>query len=403
MKAKQIIAPLLAFIIVIACLFGINSFTAPIIAENEFSSLLGPLAEVLPEASQLNEITLEGLPETVTSVYEDVDGVGYAVKLSTTQGYTGSPIELALGISSDGKVTGLQITEYADTKDVTDDFIYSFVEKDSALSGVDLVSGATYSSSAIKNAVGDALNYMADNGMITAGIKSDSQIFAEMLPALAPDMANASGILQLSEDSSDNLMISLNEFCAAFVISNGDSSLVQIINADGFFVTYDAEGNIVNEALCSELESVSLSNTVDRDLNKLTNLAGDNAELEAIPLDGIYNCVTSAFKVTTPDGTYYAFGTSPYAYSNEIMPVYFILDENGAISKMTAPDFILFGEYFTSYDLDKDSYKEGFNGLSADTFTDDVALISGATMSSDAVSMATKAVFDAFAILGCAN
>ena len=402
MNAKKIIAPVLAFALVIACLFALNTITAPVISENESASLLGPLAEVLPGSGNLQEMVLDDLPAKVNAIYEDESGAGYAVKLSTSEGYTKNPIELALGVSSDGKIKGLQITEYPDTKEVGDEFIASFNEQDSALAGVDLVAGATYSSSAIKGAVEEALAYMAENGFITAGVKSDSQIFAEMLPALCPGMANASGILQLTEDSTDTLMIASNGSTAAAVIP-GDTALLQIKNINGDFVTYDAEGKIANAALCDELAAVELSSTASRDEGKIKTLAGDGAELEEIALDGIYNCVTSAFSVTTPDGKYYAFGTSPYAYSNEVMPVYFIIDENGAISKMTAPDFILFGDYFSDYDLDKTAYKEGFQGITGDTFTEETALISGATMSSDAVSMATKAAFEAFAILGGAN
>lgn len=403
MKAKKIITPVLAFVIVIACLFGLNSITAPIIAENESASLLGPLAEVLPGAASFKEVVLEDLPGTVTAIYEESNGLGYSAKLSTTEGYTGNPIELALGVSSEGKITGVQITEYADTKDVTEEFITSFNDKDSALSGVDLVSGATYSSSAIRNAVGTALEYMAENGMISAGVKSDAQIFAEMLTSVAPGMANESGILQLTEDSTENLMKAVNGSCAAAIISNGDASLLQIVNINCDFVTYDNKGNEVNEALCDELSGLGLASTADRDMKKLKKLAGDGAELEELSLDGIYSCVTSAFKVTTPDGTYYAFGTSPYAYSNEIMPVYFIIDGNGAIYKMTAPSFILHDDYFSDYTLDKNSYKAGFEGLTKDTFTDDVALITGATMSANAIKMATDAAFEAFSLIGGAN
>lgn len=391
---KKILAPVLAFILVCACLFGLNTVTAPVIAENASASLLGPLAEVLPGSGAFEELELADLPETVTAIYQEGSGLGYSAKLATTQGYTGGAIETALGVSADGKITGLQITEYPDTKDVTEEFIASFTDKDSALAGVDLVSGATFSSSAIRNAVADALNYMAENGMITAGVKSDAQIFAEMLPSVCPGIANAQGILQLAEDSTENLMLAANGAVAAAISDAG----LQIVNTAGEVKTFDAEGNEVDEAAGVDISAVALAATNDEDLKKLSKLVGENAEFEAVPVAG-YTCVTSAFKVTDGDATYYAFGTRPYAYSNEIMPVFFILDENGAIVKMTAPEFILHGDYFTDYTLDKDAYKAGFEGVTADTYSDDLALVSGATMTSDAVSMATRAVFDVFAAI----
>ena len=390
MKALK---PILAFVLVAACLFGLNIVTAPKIAENASASLLGPLANVLPGAGNLVEEDLADLPETVSAIYKDEGGAGYSVKLSTTQGYTKEAIEAALGVSSDGKITGLEITEFPDTKEVSEDFIASFTDKDSALDGVDLVAGVTFSSSAIKNAVSDALNYMADNGMITAGVKGDAQILKELLPQVFPGMANAQGILQLTEDSTDEMMLAANGSGPAAIFADGDSTYLQICNVNGNVKTFDVNGAEVDAAAVTDTSIVS---TADADKARIEALAGDGAKVEEIPLEGVFNCVTSAFKV---NDNMYGFGVRPYAYANEVMPIYFIIDGNGAIVKMTAPELILHGEYFTSYTLDAPSYKEGFVGKTADTFTDETALISGATMSSDAVSMATKAAFAAYEIL----
>ena len=401
MTFKKVIAPILAFVLIIAVLFGLNVLTAPVIAENESASLMGPLAQVLPGAKDLKELDLSGLPGTVSAIYEEGAGLGYSVKLSTSEGYTKNPIEFALGVSPDGKVTGLQIMDYPDTKDVTEDFLTSFTDKDSALSGVDLVSGATYSSSAIRNAVSDALNYMVDAGMITAGVKSDEQILKELLPSVFPGIANADGILQISENSPENVMLAINGSGAAAVFEKDGASYLQILNINGDVKTFDVEGKEVSADKCDALASVKLASTADEDKGKIATLAGDGAVLEEIPLEGVFSCVTSAFKITTADETYYGFGTRPYAYSNEIMPVYFILTEDGAISRMTAPEFILHGEYYNNYTLDKDAYKASFEGKTAGTFTDDDAFISaGATMSSVGIAMATNAAFDALSSIG---
>ena len=73
------------------------------------------------------------------------------------------------------------------------------------------------------------------------------------------------------------------------------------------------------------------------------------------------------------------------------------LDENGAIVSMTADEFILMGDYFNAYELEEDSYKAGFVGVTGDSFTGDEALISGATISTNAVKTGTADVFAAFA------
>ena len=95
----------------------------------------------------------------------------------------------------------------------------------------------------------------------------------------------------------------------------------------------------------------------------------------------------------------YAFAARPYGYSNEVMELWYVLDENGAIVSMRAKELILYSEYFSNYTLNEASYKEGFIGLTADGYTGEQALISGATMSSDAVDTATRDVFEAFGLL----
>ena len=92
-------------------------------------------------------------------------------------------------------------------------------------------------------------------------------------------------------------------------------------------------------------------------------------------------------------------GTRPYGYSNIPMAIYYVLNADGEIVMMNAKEFILEKDYFSNYTLDPQSYKEGFVGMTAETMTDDVAFISGATMTMNAVKTATHDVFDAFATL----
>jgi hypothetical protein len=81
------------------------------------------------------------------------------------------------------------------------------------------------------------------------------------------------------------------------------------------------------------------------------------------------------------------------------MGVYYVLDEQGAIVKMTADELIFDAEYFHGYTLDEPTYKAGFAGLTSGSFTGDQALISGATLTSNAMKTATKDVFAAFDLL----
>ena len=111
------------------------------------------------------------------------------------------------------------------------------------------------------------------------------------------------------------------------------------------------------------------------------------------------NPATGVYTAETEEGTRYAFAARPYGYSNELMEFYYVLDENGAITALRVAELILHDDYFSDYELDESAYKEGFLGLTAGSYTGEQALITGATMSSDAADTATRDVFEAFGLL----
>jgi hypothetical protein len=82
------------------------------------------------------------------------------------------------------------------------------------------------------------------------------------------------------------------------------------------------------------------------------------------------------------------------------MAIYYILDDSGAIVSMTADELIFYKDYFSAYTLNESEYKEGFVGLTGDSYTGEQAVISGATMSTQGVDVATSDVFAAFQTIG---
>ena len=181
-------------------------------------------------------------------------------------------------------------------------------------------------------------------------------------------------------------------------MKSGESSYMAVCNAFGSVKIVDVDGNEVSDdAMAAEAKAYAEANIVshsDGDLNKVKLLVPDASDVTPISLEGVYNSVTCAYKA---EGVGYVFVSRSYGYSNEPMVIYYVIDDNGAIVTMTADELILFKEYFTSYQLDESSYKAGFAGLTGDSFTGDEALISGATVSSDAVRVATEDAFAAFA------
>ena len=418
--AASALVLVLIFAVFALVLFGINIFAAPLIEANGSAQQFAPLYSVMPEAKGFELIydandsaasALVDVPETVQAIYSETSGLGYAIRLSTTQGYTKEPIELTIAIDAEGKISGTELTAYPDTKDFGADYPGSFIGQDSALGDVGLVAGVTYSSSAFKNAVSDGFAALIGNGLVGAGVKSDAQILTELSVQVFTGLANRDGVAQVEEPEIaegqftfiQKIMKALNGSGFAFVAKDGESSYLLIANVSGTVRVYDIEGKDVTEtanaAMVEEASSYAAANTVstaDAEQKKLRTMVSEGAELTALSLGDAFNSVTGAYRIADGETTLYGFCARPYAYSNQPIAVYFVLDENGAIVSMASDEIILFGEYFTSYELDESQYKEGFAGLTADSFTGEQALISGATASTNAMTVATEDVFAAF-------
>lgn len=414
--SKSVLALVAIVLVAVLLLTGLNFITAPLIAENGSAAAFAPLYAVMPDAAGFDQLydaadpgssALANIPASVQSIYGETGGMGYVLRLSTSEGYTKQPIEFTLAIDAEGKISGVELTAYPETKDMgKETYPQTYLGQDSTLANVSLVAGVTYSSSAFKNAVADSFAALIDNGLIGAGVKGDEQILVEMLAEVYPGIVSPTGTPQYEEqeiaDGQYSYIVkslkALNDSGFALIMKNGDATYMAVCNAFGSVKIVDVDGNEVSDdAMAAEAKAYAEANIVshsDGDLNKVKLLVPDASDVTPISLEGVYNSVTCAYKA---EGVGYVFVSRSYGYSNEPMVIYYVIDDNGAIVTMTADELILFKEYFTSYQLDENSYKAGFAGLTGDSFTGDEALISGATVSSDAVRVATEDAFAAFA------
>lgn len=410
--SKSVLALVAIVLVAVLLLTGLNFITAPLIAENGSAAAFAPLYAVMPDAAGFDQLydaadpdssALANVPASVQSIYGETGGMGYVLRLSTSEGYTKQPIEFTLAIDAEGKISGVELTAYPETKDMgKETYPQTYLGQDSTLANVSLVAGVTYSSTAFKNAVADGFAALIDNGLIGAGVKGDEQILTEMLADVFPGIVNPTGTPQYEEQEIvcsyiTKSLKALNDSGFALIMKNGDATYMAVCNAFGSVKIVDVDGNEVSDdAMAAEAKAYAEANIVshsDGDLNKVKLLVPDASDVTAISLDGVYNSVTCAYKA---EGVGYVFVSRSYGYSNEPMVIYYVIDDNGAIVTMTADELILFKEYFTSYQLDESSYKAGFTGLTGDSFTGDEALISGATVSSDAIRVATEDAFTAF-------
>lgn len=406
------------FAVFAAASFGLNTVTGPIIEANNASQAYGPLFAVIPEAEDFEpvymadgsvESTLVDVAETVQAIYRETSGLGYALKMSTTKGYTGDAIELTFAVDAEGKISGIQLDAYPESKDFGAEYPGTFLGQDSTLADVQIVTGCTYSSVAFRDAVADGMNALIVNELMAAGVKSADQLLLELVPTAHTGLVNDKGIGQYEELEGDGASIlkilkAPNNSGFGYLVQEGDAALLAVTNASGSVKIYNTEGAEVTADFASVADSVkehtlaNIGSAVEKDMQRMGLLLPE-ATITATGIDGVFNSVTSAYTLEKDGVVYYGLVSRSYGYANEVMGVYYVLDENGTIVGMSVDELIFHSEYFNAYTLDAPSYKAGFQGLTAETWNGEQAFISGATMTTDAMKTATNDIFAAFELV----
>ena len=144
--------------------------------------------------------------------------------------------------------------------------------------------------------------------------------------------------------------------------------------------------------MCSCMHAAANQKNYTDDLKtKIEKMMTGATDIEAIELD-TFNTVVSAVSFTVDGAKYYGFYSTSIGFHQ--MDVYIVIDENGAIAKVDAKQLIFEEEYFMMFGGMPDGYKEGFVGITGDTWTGDAAVIATATMTTNAMK---EAITDAFA------
>lgn len=383
-------------LVVAVVLSMVNYITAPVIAENAANAATGSLSAVLPEAEGFEELEVADAPETITGVYRDKGGKGFAVTLQTSSSYSQSPMTFTLGIGADGKIVAVEVTNYAETKSFGD-YPQTYVGADSALGGIDLYAGATYSSQAFKSAVEDAFSVLTAMGGIAEGQKSEEQLVSELLPIALPGAVNNGGVLKATE-----VEIALDGVGVAYKADNGvgyamsvkvnGETLVCAVSTTGGVRFYDLEGNVVENVDLSIanniLSSVDLSANAESDKALAATVAGGAENLETVKLNNQFGTVSAVYK----NGEQFIFIAKPFGYVSP-MSVAFVV-EGGAVSAFrVSGELIQAGEYYQGFTMDEQAYINSFIGK---TDASDVDMISGATITANGVKKALSDVFEAY-------
>ena len=400
MKLLVTIAILLVIVAVFGgAMFALNMYTGPIIEANQAGAANDRLNAVMDGGKAYEDITatLSGVPEGF-KVNKETSGLGFVIEAQATSQYTGgAPMDIVIGVDATGTICGIKLVSHSESLIFGATYPDSYIGKDSALAGVELYAGSTYSSKAFKGAVEEALGVLISNDLIKAGVKSDAQILEELIPTVAP------GFSKLLESAvAGNIQkafVAENGTGFAYIVGAGDSTYLAVVNAMGACVVYDVEGNDVtaaNSAIADEAKAQAAANQtafLEGFKTKLERMMTGATEFETITLN-TYNTVVSAVSFKVDGATYYGFYSRSVGFHQ--MDVYYVLDENGAIVKMDAKQLIFDEEYFFNFGGMPENYKGGFAGATSETWSDDIAVIATATMTSNAMKQSTNDAFAAF-------
>ena len=156
-------------------LAGVNSITAPKIAEVNRQKQIDAMAAVVDDADTAELVDYTDPNGVILEVYKTASA--YAIKVAAPGGFGGS-IELMVGVNPDGSVRGISVINHAETAglgaiaaDKTEKGV-NFRAQFEGLSGtiavtkdggtVESITGATISSRAVCNGVQAAVDYVVN-------------------------------------------------------------------------------------------------------------------------------------------------------------------------------------------------------------------------------------------------
>jgi electron transport complex protein RnfG len=160
---KDFIMPVLVLTLICLLISGalalVNNITRPVIEEAAAERAYIAKREIIPEANDfILLIEMEGMPKTVTEVYETDNDTGY-IFLVDAYGY-GGEIKLICGIDPDGRLIKSKILAHTETQGlgtiVFDRAVIYEGEDINFVYSLDAIAGSTITSNAYKNALTDA-------------------------------------------------------------------------------------------------------------------------------------------------------------------------------------------------------------------------------------------------------
>ncbi|MEA4912895.1 MAG: FMN-binding protein [Oscillospiraceae bacterium] len=151
-------------VLVVICLVSsfilasVNQVTAPIIDQQKNAAIYAAMQELLPDAVSFKK--LDCAVTNVSAFYEDEGGSGY-VAVAYAKGFH-SDVTATVAMDASGAVLGIRIDASGETSTIgakiaESSYADTYIGVSGSADGVDVLSGATVSSKALKKAVNAAL------------------------------------------------------------------------------------------------------------------------------------------------------------------------------------------------------------------------------------------------------
>ena len=388
-------------LVVALLLSGVNQITAPIIEKQASSAADEAYLTVLPNAESFETVNGD-FPETVLEMKKDLGGTGFAFKLQTSSSYSQSPLQMILSIDSNGVITKLVITNYAETKGSAAEFMPIYDGKDGNLADT-IIAGCTYTSTAIKGAVTDAFNVFYQYADIE---KSDEQKLADLYEVVMPfgkDKTNTYNFtsVELTADTPNTITAIYSpktEVGYLMTATFDNTNLVIGVNAYGrVYALYNLDGDdcigdprfapVIKDAE-SAMAPIYIANN-----DKLLSLMEDNGIISSadkakqVDFGAVSSHIVAVYEVA--DG--YAYIAKAEGYGGNITVCYVINKNNEIVKYATLEQFevaeleYLKSEFGTA--IAQKPYADNIIGKTSEALAESDVLVAGSTFTSSATKI----------------
>lgn len=380
---KSIIS-LISICLVVSLLLAVtNLITAPTIKKNEEAAANAALLEVLPNGENFEKVDISKytLPSTVEEAYREKNG-GYVFKLRAS-GYSPDMI-IMCGVSSDGRVSGALCLSSGETLGYEQVYGDNFKgKKIDEIESVDVISGATKTTSGYRSAIKDALNAFTILNGGSVDIRTEEEILADNLAKALPSADGSFSSVFITEV--------LDGVDAVYVADN-KSGYVYVSGED--FYGLDKDGRVISEDISEEIKS-----SLEAAAKKLMS-----SKITELDVSGYGELPSEVSAVSKTDSGNYIFELRASGYgivgsyhaSGEYIKIRLSMTEAGKIiacETLSQGESKGYGAACAEY-----SFYSQFNGKVESNYGE-IDAISGATVTTNAYKNAVKTAFEAFKIL----